>query len=660
MAEKKEINLIKVCRKNICRFVCAASLRRMAVCCNKLVVTDCRSNSELLKILIQENKMKKRLEKLSKVDAIQKLTSIAKTSSIDHGTGKFKVKTRVKKSERNAKIKKTALKTVSVQSKKISIDGSMIPKFMHVIGITQEGGGAGRKVIVRITSNGRDRVFTLPVTELAIGETISLAIALANTGHYEYCDRPRLKRLAAEILQLGAKKKVIVLSTNGHHEIEVDGETYSAYVWGSKAYWLGEKPPTKIIVANSQTSVQASCTNDEWKNSVGKYLQGNPYLTVVHAHALSAAIRRSFNKPRTSICLVGPSGTGKTTTQQCGQSQIGSIDKVISMSGTKIGIIEHLLDRPDSPVFFQDIRQNDNIDNFIDLVFDTADGAGRLKSGEEQKKIAATMLLSNERLVVDMVSRKVPIDEGVYARLFELVCCAPHGAFHDLHDCDTAANFADTIKENSAKYYGAVWPAWLQVLSKNWPKVLELYKAWLPKVKAAIAKRAGEAAHGRVNNRILDAMSFSAWAGLIAVNFNILPIKRIEIIDAFGLVMREYIDRQAAGSTPLTDQLVSAVRGCLDEGSGRFPRLKTFNDGQHSTVYGFRRKSRRHGELYLFLPHIFDRLFNGKFGSFSYEILEEAGFLVKTDGRGNQYQVRIPVTGEQKSFIAIKASIRFD
>lgn len=151
--------------------------------------------------------------------------------------------------------------------------------------------------------------------------------------------------------------------------------------------------------------------------------------------------------------------------------------------------------------------------------------------------------------------------------------------------------------------------------------------------------------------KLLQYVQFSPQKGKLHKHF--------EINDAFGLDMKEHISRQKSGSTPLADQIVSKVKKCLDGGSARFPKLRSFNDeNQPANVYGYRFKVERHGEVFLFIPHIFTKLFVKKFGRVAYDILKKADFLVTTKGRGNQYQTRIPVTGKQKSFIAIKASIR--
>lgn len=567
---------------------------------------------------------------------------------------KVKPDPRAKKNLRNAIRKEEQTDLRKGKANDIS-EGSIIPKGMRVTGFTSDT----QYVVIRMLQDGLYKNYKLSVFDLTFGDKKSLAVACSESGFHDHANRVMVKRLAYEILRIAENKKVIVLDANGLNEVKFEGQVYKTFVWGSKAYWFGPKPQVKVIVANAQEIVATSCTLAEWNEHVGKYLTGNPYMIFLFCHALSAILRRAFSQPRPSVAQIGKSSIGKSTIQQVCQSASGPISGVISMSGTKAGIIDHLLNHPDHPVYFQDFRQNDNVDNLIDLIFDSADGAGRMRFCEALKKMAATMILSNERLLVDMVrGKKVPIDEGIYARYFELVCAAQYGAFHDLHEFDDAAKFADNLKQNCDKNYGAVWPAMLQALSKNWSSVEAQHDELLPKVKAAIAKRAGDADPGRVTNRIMDALSFSAWVGVLACQLKVLPIKSIDIINAFGLVMKEHIDRQSSGSTPLVAELVSDVRGSLDESSGRFRPLAEFGDG--STIHGYRWKARKHGDLFLFLPHVFDRLFKDKYGGVAYGMLEESGFLVKTAGQGHQYQVRIPKLEKKKSFIAIKACIQFD
>lgn len=272
-------------------------------------------------------------------------------------------------------------------------------------------------------------------------------------------------------------------------------------------------------------------------------------MIVVHAHSFASAIRWLFKEPFMLLALVGPSTIGKSITQKSAQSKIGPTDEpdgVRTMTGTAIGITEEILKHNHISVFFQDTRQIKDRQILIDLIFSIADGASYMKSGAKRKNNSATVFLSNERFLADMATVKnSAIDEGVYARLFEIYCDAPYGVFHELHGFKDGKKFADMIENNCEVNYGAIWPSWIKVLSENWLEVVTLHDKWLPKVKAKIAKTAGSASLGRVNDRVLDSLSFSAWAGLIASHFNIFPIGKDEIVEAFGLVMKKYVSRQA-------------------------------------------------------------------------------------------------------------------
>jgi len=334
----------------------------------------------------------------------------------------------------------------------------------------------------------------------------------------------------------------------------------------------------------------------------------------------------------------------------------------MTMSGTKIGLLERLSSKRNQPAHLQDTRQADSTDDLLKIIFDAADGAGRIRSGESIKPISATVILSNERNILDMpLAKKGGLDEGIFARLLEININLPNGAFHQFHDEKSAADFAKKLETIQAGYYGTAWPEWLKVLSKNWSQVVELYEAGMPKVKASIAKHADAQQISNINNRLLDKLTFSAWAGCIASDYGILPVTRAEVLVAFRLVFTEHLARQMKGTTPLGDKLIAAVRGFLDENHGRFPDLQAFDtSAARGPILGYRYDIKGGGEVYLILPNVFDRFFTVDFGSVAYSLLKEAELLVTTLGRGNQYQVRIPHTGDRKSFVAIKASIRFD
>lgn len=536
-----------------------------------------------------------------------------------------------------------------------------IPMGIEPLGITYITGNPEKQLILRVADPHGQSFTALPLSDLISSERKYLALLMAERGHFHLTERTILKDLAKAMIHEAQSKTAVLLSQNGHHEIKQGSQCYHAYVWNGKAYWFGDKPKQEIVVMTTAPQARQAGSLMDWQVKIGEKLSGNPYLIVTHTHALSAAIRRALGLPPLTLSLVGPSSIGKTTTQNSAQSQIGPVSGVRTMSGTPAGVRELVMAHPDVPLYFQDTRQFPTQD-LVDLIFDAADGAMRMVSGQPRAPLAATLIMSNERHIVDMPkSRSLMLDEGFFARCLEISCIAPYGAFHCLHGMPSPADFARQLDSDSRDCYGTVWPAWLQALSENWPKVLHLYAKWGTKVRNKLIAKVGDHSNTRISNRILDGLSFSAWVGVIASYLNILPITRDEVIDAYVLVFQQLLAKQCSTTSPLANQLFDKLKTLLAESSSKFDNLASFNqEGGKSGLFGYRTNHKRHGRLYLFLPNVFKDRFVDQFGGVAYALLAEAGHLVTGKTRGHQLLVRIPGTEYRASFVAIKESIRYD
>ena len=536
-----------------------------------------------------------------------------------------------------------------------------IPTHINVLGLSSVENHTEREVVLEVSGGAGKRIVQLPLAELAVSDQKRLASLLAETGDVNLLNRKTLQSLAKALLSEATQKDITVLNGVGIQRVVFDNRTYQAYVWNGTAYWFGGPPPDSAFVIGDSPSAQISGTHDDWVKTIGSKLPGNHYLIMLVAHTLASALRRLFDQPRTALSIVGPSGTGKTTSQRCGQSMIGSCNDVKTMTGTPVGIREHLQTKPDCPVFYQDTRQFP-VSELSSLIFDVHDGASRLKSGGNGVPLSSTLIVTNERFIVEMSGAgKLALDEGLFARCVEVGCDAPHGAFHNIHGAASPAQFAKQLESDTGQFYGATWEYWLTMLSTNWGFVVKKSNTWLPLVKSKLVERLGDACHKRVNNRILDGMAFSAWVGVIASHLNVLPLTKKEIIDSFAVVLTEAFARQEEGTTPLAKQIIATLKGLLDENPHRFPDFKTAQDQRSPmSVYGYRYTSKKYGDLFLFLPSVFARAFVDKYGGNVFKTLAEAGYLVTSKDRGNQFLVRVPGNQEdRRSFVAIRASIRF-
>lgn len=539
-----------------------------------------------------------------------------------------------------------------------------IPSNIHVLGMTKANNSLAQCIAIEVHHNSTSKRYLIPITALISGERIELISCLLEAGSLHLLERKALSKLGASIAQEAQKREAHILSTPGLNQVLINGTQYSAYLWEDKTYWLGSPAPANSVFQWHQAQQRRAGSFDGWTTYVGQLLRGNHFLISVVVHALASALCRFFGMPRLVINLIGPSGVGKTITQRCGQSLIGPCSDVRTMSATPAGIREYLLTKPDMPAFFQDARQFP-ASELISLIFDLADGATRLKSGTSntnESAIASTLILSNERHLVDMKrTGETLLDEGIFARCLEIDCNAQYGAFHDIHDAESPNEFAKQLETATSNYYGTAWPRWLRAISKNFEKIIASHRTLFPEIRQKLVENGGSESLKRVNNRIVESLAFSAWVGVIASKCKVLPLTQEEIVTAFSVALDQYINRQKNGVTPLTELIVAKIRGILDEQSNRFPTLDQF--GKHVNGHapsGYTHETKAGEKVYLWPPHAFQKIVIDQFGQVALQLLRDAGYLISTKGRGFQYQVRLPKCDERMSFIALRRSIRFD
>lgn len=523
-------------------------------------------------------------------------------------------------------------------------------------------------VVLTTTEDGRKGRFVLPETALISGQYNELAKMVIKLNLLPY-KTPKGMRELTDILLQAADKLIYIAEHEGYHLVQINGQYFDFFVWRGKVFPLGPECPIPVVTLVTTAPIPpASCSLEEWNQHIGIHIVANPYMLVTFLAAISVLLVQVFNLPRLILMLVGGSSTGKNSTQIACQSpyQPGT-EEIDNFSGTEKGIQALLRPVHDMPKMMEELRQAENFEGILRLIFDLASGASRKTSTADQqlmRSIALTcgLIISNENTLMEMAGRAT-LNEGLAARFFELHANGPHGMFHKLPEGMAAAKFSDTLKDVSAKYYGAFWDAWVAGVANNIKKLRKWVPENLPKLTAELC--AGMDINDPVSKRMVTGMAGWACAGVIACNLKLLPdgTNRATIVDALRLVLREHLARQKHNTTPVGEKVISAVRDVIDRQAGRFPSFATIKSTSQMGIYGYR-KTTRDETLYLFFPSVFEELIGEKFGTdAALRQLKAAGYL-STDSEGSQRQFRLPGDGDQsgprKRFYAIKAAICYE
>lgn len=266
------------------------------------------------------------------------------------------------------------------------------------------------------------------------------------------------------------------------------------------------------------------------------------------------------------------------------------------------------------------------------LLFDLANNARRATSTAEHTlsttgTLRCSFIGSSERSLADMIrGGRVSSDEGLSARVFEIVTNGPHGVFHRLPAGVSASEFADRLKSSSAAHHGAVWDAWIAMVCENGTRIREGHAEKFNKLHTELMTHVN--GENRVNRRLVQGLAGWAFAGCVAATLQLLPITSGQVVSAFKHVLDDYTKRHANGLSATGEEVIEHVRGFLDQNAGGFLKLIKQDFSAQGTHLGYRREVE--GETqYMFLTPAFEKHIVRKFGhDLVCTALRDAGYLV--------------------------------
>ncbi len=488
----------------------------------------------------------------------------------------------------------------------------------------------------------------------------------ANYNMNDYVSRSGCRELG-NILLRNSREKCFVAERDGFTRLHLDGKIFEMIVWRNKVRWLGEAAPCHIVISPSIELVPtASCGLREWQDTIGILAKTNPYVLVAMSAATFALLSRPLRVASPVLALIGGSSQGKTTIAQIIQSMVEPAQVIESFSGTEKGVRSRLQRVHDRPACRDEMRQAENMHGLVRLLFDIGNGASRATASQQCSSVQETALncglfLTNEVPSMELLAaHRIPTHEGIGARYFEIHACAPAGMFHHVPKSQTAGEFADYIKAQCTKYYGAYWNALVVRVSKNFDQVKQTFESTYSDIETSLTE--GFEIPDAVTRRMVKGLAAWAFAGLMAIELKLLNVESSAVTKAFRLVIGEHLQRLKHASTPMGEQIVSEVRNLIDRNMGKFPRLADFHSAELSGIYGYRHIV-KNKTLFLILPAVFDELIGQRFGrDAAIRHLDQSGYL-ESNVEGHQRQVRIPQSAgcpeQRKRFYAINGQLRF-
>lgn len=244
------------------------------------------------------------------------------------------------------------------------------------------------------------------------------------------------------------------------------------YVLADGTMIAPENADTKSIIVDLNqhkdfTDASVSGTAEDWEKNVGALAKGNTILTLAIGAALAGPMLRICGVRGFGLHFWGGTSKGKTTAMYVASSVNGNPEKrelLWDMTPLALGIMASF--HNDSLMGLDEIKQAKGKE-LARAIYNLFNGKKRVQ-GDKDGGLRApinwnAMVMSTGELTVDRHIRLVlgeDIDAGALVRLLNIKYREPE----HLHGTANGKAFADLIKRNTHKYYGAFARKWITAL----------------------------------------------------------------------------------------------------------------------------------------------------------------------------------------------------
>ncbi|MDR1031983.1 MAG: DUF927 domain-containing protein [Holosporales bacterium] len=225
-----------------------------------------------------------------------------------------------------------------------------------------------------------------------------------------------------------------------------------------------------------------SGTADEYSDHVIKYIEGNPIPEFVTFYSMSGLFKKDQLKNQSyTISLVGPSGTGKTTSLEIAASAWGNPEDFRQFWNSTGLALQQMIAHHNNSILILDENALIDAKEFKNLAYSLFTGKGKVRCKrdgtlDEQVSWTANILSSSEKTLEEKLAEiKLSPMERQNARFIDLH--VNRGGedliFPNLHGFKSHEDFIKRIENNISKYHGSISKHAITILLEKYGDKLE-------------------------------------------------------------------------------------------------------------------------------------------------------------------------------------------
>lgn len=505
----------------------------------------------------------------------------------------------------------------------------------------------------------------IPMTLTARTKTAALEERLIEHQLETILDQLPRSDVGALLRAEARKQSVVVIASRGAHQVVHGGRDAWVYVWNGRIrQFSGGDLPRIVLTEDALVTASTKGSFRVFTDLIGRVARKNPRVLVSFSFALSAAARRPLGEPMQAEWMWGETTMGKNSTQLPISAMTGP-PKVEQWDATRTGVKLLLESTPDQPAMIDEAHLADTWDDIDQVLMAVGNSAAR-KSGtanfslQRGAGLCSVPIFSSNKTLEQLSPRGI-VEGQIQARAFTVRATGKWGMFDHLLDYESGAELAEALEQVASENYGKVWTYWIRQLSKHRHIYLDEARSRVAEMTAAIQKKAGVKRLNALDARVLKRLAFSAFAGETARELGVLKVKAKDVVKAFALIFKEYLETSPKSGEEREEEILAAVGEYIERNLMLFPPIDAaLKASLARQQLGYSEAGAKSGDWYYCLPDRFRLVFEKRFGKEVYEVLKRRGLLRLQKSRHFLYEKRIETPSgskKKKFFIAISASI---
>lgn len=405
-------------------------------------------------------------------------------------------------------------------------------------------------------------------------------------------------------------------------------------------------------------------TLEEWKEQVARLCIGNSRLVLAVVSAFAAPLLRQIGMESGGFHFVGNSSTGKSTALYVAASVMGNPRHYIqSWRATSNGLEGIAKFHNDTCLMLDELSQVQPREAG-EIAYMLANGSGKLRAnikGEAREKATWRLLFLSSgevTLAEHMTEGGKKARAGMEIRLVDIHADAGNdlGLFEEIHGSSNGADFSDMLKENTARYHGTAFKAFIHRIIAEGDKIRAIIGA---SQEEYLNDLIPEDASGQVR-RVAARFALIAAVGELATRYEITGWQQGEAIKAAATCFNSWLELRGGSGQQESKSLLDQVRGFFEKyGDSRFTEVMYSGDGDNSIVddnqrvlnrAGFRRADRNGNTMFIVLPEAFREICAGFNIRSAAKILIEKGIISPGGNGRSQMTFRLPGMGTRKAY----------